>query len=190
MTLEKHLYSVSRAASQRLGIFRNSWRVFHDRLLLGICFPGFVPPVLEYCSAVWCSAADIHHKLIDRVVSGAGFLTGSFFECDFAHRRSEVVSWMLYKIRYNHRHSLYGALPVPYVPMLVTCGVLVTHLYTYAPPQCRTWYYCRTFIPSVEWKSCSNVSVEWCFTIVLGERLCRTGELQEQSQCFFIGLSW
>ena len=52
MTFEKHLRSVSRAASQRLGIFMKSWRVFHDRSLLGRCFQGFVLPVLEYCSAV------------------------------------------------------------------------------------------------------------------------------------------
>ena len=59
MTFEKHLHSVSRAASQKLGILK-SWRVFHDRLLLGRCFRGFVLPVLEYCSAVWCSAADAY----------------------------------------------------------------------------------------------------------------------------------
>ena len=41
-TFEKHLYSVPRAASQRLGILKKSWRVFHDRLLLGRCFRGFV----------------------------------------------------------------------------------------------------------------------------------------------------
>ena len=35
MTFVKHLCSVSRAASQRLGILRKSWQVFHDRLLLG-----------------------------------------------------------------------------------------------------------------------------------------------------------
>ena len=35
MTFEKHLRLVSRAASQRLGIFRTSWHVFHDRVLLG-----------------------------------------------------------------------------------------------------------------------------------------------------------
>ena len=35
MTFEKHLRSVSGAASQRLIIFRKSWRVFHDRSLLG-----------------------------------------------------------------------------------------------------------------------------------------------------------
>ena len=54
MTFEKHLSSVCRAASQRLGILRKSWQVFHDRLLFGRCFSGFVLPVLEYRSAVWC----------------------------------------------------------------------------------------------------------------------------------------
>ena len=52
MTFEKHLCSVSRVASQRLGILK-SWRVFHDRSLLGRCFRGFVLPVLGHCSAVW-----------------------------------------------------------------------------------------------------------------------------------------
>ena len=47
MTFEKHLRSVSRADSQRLGILRKSWRVFHDRSLLGRCFRGFVLPVLS-----------------------------------------------------------------------------------------------------------------------------------------------
>ena len=32
-TFEKHLRSVSGAASRRLGILRKSWQVFHDRLL-------------------------------------------------------------------------------------------------------------------------------------------------------------
>ena len=53
MTFEKHLRSVSRADSQRLGILRESWRVFHERPLLGRCLRGFVLPVLEYGSAVW-----------------------------------------------------------------------------------------------------------------------------------------
>ena len=45
MTFEKHLRSASRAAFQRLGILRKSWRVFHNRSLLGRCFRGFVLPV-------------------------------------------------------------------------------------------------------------------------------------------------
>ena len=76
MIFEKHLTSVSRTASQRLGILRKSWRVFHDTSLLVRCFQGFVLSVLDSCSAVWCSAADTHLKLLDRVVNGAHFLTG------------------------------------------------------------------------------------------------------------------
>ena len=71
--------------------FAKSWRVFHDRALLGRCFRGFVLPVLKYCSAVWCSAADTHLKLLDRAVSGARFLTGGVFEWDISHRRSVAV---------------------------------------------------------------------------------------------------
>ena len=73
MTFEKHLRCVSRADSQRLGILMKSWQVFHDRSLLVRCFRCFVLPVLEYCSAVWCSAADTHLRLLDRVVGGAVF---------------------------------------------------------------------------------------------------------------------
>ena len=113
LTFEKHLRLVSRAAFQRLGILRKSWKVFHDSLLLGRCFRGFVLPVLEYCSVVWCSAADKHLRLLDRVVSGASFLTGGVFECDLAHHRSVAVLCMVYKIRCNPMHPLYGALPVP-----------------------------------------------------------------------------
>ena len=76
LAFEKHLRSVSRAASQRLGILRKSWRVFHDRFFIERCFGGFVLPVLEYYSVVWCSAAITHLKLLDRLDSGACFLAG------------------------------------------------------------------------------------------------------------------
>ena len=83
MTFEKHLPSASRATSQRLGILRKSCRVFHDRSLLGRRCRGFVLPVLEYCSEVWCSAANTHLKLLDRSVSGARFLTGMCLSVTF-----------------------------------------------------------------------------------------------------------
>ena len=120
----------------------------HDRSLLGGCFRGFVLPVLEYCSGVWCSAADSHLKLLDREVRGAQFLTGGMFERDIAYRRSVAVLCILYEIRCNPVHPLNGALPGPYVPVLVTRGALVAHRYTYAPPRCRTSQYSRTLFPS------------------------------------------
>ena len=138
LTFEKHLRLVSRAASQRLGILRKSWRVFHDRSLLGRCFRGFVQPVLELCSAVWCSAADTHLKLIYRAVSGARFVTEGVFECDIAHCRSVAVLCLLYKIRCNLMHPLNDALLGPYVSVQVTRCALVAHRHPYAPPRSRT----------------------------------------------------
>ena len=86
----------------RLGVLRMSWKIFHDRLLLGRCFRGFVLPVLGYCSAVWCSAADTHLKQLDLVVSGARLLLGV---CSSVTMHV-VDLWqcyiiMMYKIRCN-----------------------------------------------------------------------------------------
>ena len=120
--------------------------MFHDRSLLGRCIRGFVLPVLEYCSAVWCSSADTHPKQLDRAVSGARLLVMGVFECDISHRRSVEVLCMLYKIRCNPVHPLNGALPGPYVPVRVTRGALVAHRFTYAPPRCRTLQYSMSFI--------------------------------------------
>ena len=122
MIIEKHFLSVSRAASQRVGILRKSFQVFHDIRLFGRCFRRFVLLVLDYCSAVWCSAADTQFKLLDRVVNGASFLTGGVFESDLAHRRSVAVLCILYTIRCKPMHPLHGALAVPYVLVRVTRG--------------------------------------------------------------------
>ena len=100
----------------------------------------------QNCSAVWCTAADTHLKLLDRVVSGACFLAGGVLNCDISHRRSVAVLCVLYKIRCNPTHPLCGALPVPYVPARVTRGTLIAHRYTYAPPRCGPSQYRRTFI--------------------------------------------
>ena len=123
--------------------------MFQDRSLLGRCFRGFVLPVLEYCSAVWCSAADKHLKLLYRAVSGAGFklevcLSVTLLIVDPCQ---SCRLCMLYKIRCNPVHPLNGALPGPYMPVRVTRGALFAHRYTYAPPRCRTSQYSRTFIP-------------------------------------------
>ena len=113
MTFEKHLRSVFRAVSQRLGILKKSWRVFHDRSLLETCFRGFVLSVLEYCSAVRCSAGNTRLRLLDRAVSGARFLTGGVFEFDrrSSNRRQVAVLCVLYKIKCNPMDSLNGPVP-------------------------------------------------------------------------------
>ena len=52
----------------------------------------FCPTSFVYCSEVWCSAADTHHKLLDLVVSDASFLTMVVFKCDLVH----VGLWQYY----------------------------------------------------------------------------------------------
>lgn len=47
ITIEKHLRTVAEAASQRLGILKNSLRVFHDRSLLVRDFWGVLMPIFE-----------------------------------------------------------------------------------------------------------------------------------------------
>ena len=73
MTFEKHLRSVPRSSS-----FSKAWhlekvrRVFHDRLLIGRCFRGFVLPVLVFCSVVLGCRYTLTN-LLDRVVSSVCF---------------------------------------------------------------------------------------------------------------------
>ena len=106
------------------------------------CFRDFDLPVSEYCSAVCSSAVDTHLKLLDRVVSGANFLTGFSQECRIAHCRSVVVLCMLFKIMCNPMHPSFGAL----LFRLCQCGLHAVAVVaqcsskdcTYEPPRCRT----------------------------------------------------
>ncbi len=86
LTFERHIRSISKSVSQKLGIMRKTWGVFHNRELLAKCFYLFVLPVLEYCSPVWFSAADSHLRLLDRLVTSARLQVGRRIECDLWHR--------------------------------------------------------------------------------------------------------
>ena len=96
---------------------------------------------------MWCSAADSHLKRLDRVVRSAGFLAGGVVECNLAYRRSVAELCMLFKIKSNPMHPLSGALPLPYMPALVTRGALFAHRHSFAPPRCRTSQCRRSFVP-------------------------------------------
>ena len=96
---------------------------------------------------MWCSAADSHLELSDRVVRSAGFLPGGVLECNLAHRRPVAELCMLFKIKSNPMHPLSGTLPLLYVPARVTRGVSVAHRHSIAPPHCRTSKYRRSFVP-------------------------------------------
>ena len=73
-------------------------------------------------------------------------ISAGLVECNIAHRRSVAVVWMLYKVNWNPMHWLHGALPVQYIPVLVTSGALVAQRRSYEPPGCRisSQYICQT----------------------------------------------
>ena len=149
--------------------------MFYDRSLLEICFGGFLLPVLEFYSAVWCSAADTHLRLLDRAVGGARFLTGGVFECGITHRRSVTVVSMLYKISCNSMHPLNDA----YLGGLCQRGlhaVLWSHIGTHmhrlaAEPRSTTGFLFPSQCPSG-----TILLTPWC----------GTDGFQEQGQSFLL----
>ena len=116
-------------------------------------------PVLEFCSAVWCSAADSRLTLLDRVVRSAGFLAGCVSDCNLAHRRSVAELCMLFTIRINPMHPLSGALPLPNVPTLLLVvlwllmgtrsRLLVVGLLIIAEPLCPSRCLFGTFLATL-----------------------------------------
>ena len=160
MTFEKHLRSVSRAASQR-------------KL-------GFVLSVLEYCSAVWCSAADTHLKLLDRAVSGARFLTGVCLSVTFL----TVEPWQSCVCFIRSGVARCTLLMVLYLDRMCQGGlneVLWSHIGTLthrlAAEPCST---AGLLFPS----RCPSGTILLTRILWYG-----TGGFQEQGQCFSIGLS-
>ena len=95
---------------------------------------------------MWCSAADSHLKLLDRVVRTAGFLAGGVLDCDLDHRRSVAELCMLFKIKSNLMHPLSVVLPLRYVSARVPRVALVAHRHSFAPPRCRISQYRRTWV--------------------------------------------
>ena len=89
---------------------RKSWQVFHDRSLLLRSFWSFVLPVQDYCSAMWCSAADSHLELLDSIIRSVVVLAGGVLECNLGHRRYVAVLCMLFKIKSKQMHPLSIAL--------------------------------------------------------------------------------
>ena len=93
--------------------------------------------------------------------------------------RDEIALWaedsvpFYYYYHYNYYYGVFS-LPGPYVTVRVTCGALVAHRYTYAPPRCRTLQHSRNFIPlSVSlWNDLANpvfdgVGLAWDWPMLL-----------------------
>ena len=115
---------------------------------------GFCPS--RFGVLICSSAADTYLKLLERVVSGASSLTEGVFESDIVHRRSVKVLWILYNISSNPMHPLFGAVPGKYVPLRVTRGALIAHLYTRAPPRRSSSQDFYSFVGISLWNDLGN----------------------------------
>ena len=62
--------------------------------------------------------------------------------------KSSICSRVVHAIRIKRSpmHPLRGALTLMYVPARVTCGALVAHRHSFAPPRCWTSQYRRSFV--------------------------------------------
>ena len=131
-TFEKHLSSVSRAASQRLGVSRKFWWVFHDRSLLGRCFRGFVLPVWSTVRKC-CARLPIHtfnYWTVQSVVlvfqlricSSVTLLIVDLWQCCVCSIRSGVTLCTLFMALYLGlvcQCGLYAVLLWSYIDLLI-----------------------------------------------------------------------
>ena len=106
--------------------------------VMHLCCLGDAPTRFGVLFCIVVLGADTHFKLRGSVVSGVSFLTGGVFECDLAHLLSMAISCMLYKIRCNPMHPLYGTLPESYLSVRVIYGAVIAYRYICAPPRGRT----------------------------------------------------
>ena len=99
---------------------------------LGV-LPGFCPSSFRvlFCSVVLGCRYTPETSTTGPCSQRCLLFNFSVFECDIAHCRTVVVQCMLYKIRCNPMHPLYGALPVPNVLVRVTHGALVARTSVY-----------------------------------------------------------
>ena len=145
---------------------------------LGDAF-GVCPARLEYCSAVWCSAADTHLKLLNRAVSWARFIIGMCMSVILLI----VNLWQYCACCIRSGITRCTLLMVLYLDRMCLCGLIAVlwYRYTYAPPRWRISQHRRTFFPplSVLLERSWWPRLWWCWT----------GGFQEQGQCFHIGLS-
>ena len=148
LTFELHIRQMVSSASQKIGIIRKGFSLFHDNNINKVCFISFLLPILEYCAPVWSSAAQCHLKLIDKVLSRVRFLCNDANSVDLSHRRSVGALCLFYKIYMNPNHQLHSVLPESYVPARSTRYASAAHRHTLKSIRCRTGQFSRCFMPS------------------------------------------
>ena len=127
---------------------RRANKIFNNISVNSNCFTAFVLPLLEYCAPVWSSAAPSHLRLLDRVLSGARFLTDRARSYNLWHRRDISSLCMLYKIRANSNHFLHQYIPRTMCRTRDTRASRAAHFLSITAFRCRTDQFSRCFLPS------------------------------------------
>ena len=84
------------------------------------------------------SAATSHLKLLERVVSQVGRLSGGSVSCDLWHRRKVASRSVFFKIDSLVDHPVRGLFPAQYVLRRPTRGALAAHSRSFEMPRSRT----------------------------------------------------
>ena len=142
LTYEEHLRQVASRARQKTGILRKGARL---SAILGRCLRAYVLPLVEYCSPVWSSAAEIHLSLLDRVFNVASGIGGDA-SIDLAHRRSVGSLSLFWKILHDSSHPMRSMIPGPHPRSRVTRGVARLHELALQPLRTRTRQFDRAFL--------------------------------------------
>ena len=160
-TFEKHLHSISSSVAQKIGLLRKLFRIFGDHDVLLKCFNSFILPCLEYCSPVWSSADDSHHKLLDRNLQACKFLIPNL-TISLQHHRFISSMCMLYQIFHNPSYPLHSELPNLFHPRRVTRGSLSINSLSSSLMRFHTSLYSRCFIPATTklWNELPSMIVE------------------------------
>ena len=110
-----------------------------------------------------CTRVLLRVKILDRVPSGANFLTAGVFKCDIAHRQFVAVLCMLYKSRCNRMHHIHGALPGQNVPECVTrfshISTLIQLLAAHQPSTAGIFFPCQHLCGTI-----LATRIIWCAT--------------------------
>ena len=86
LTFEDLVRSIISRVSQTIGILMLVKRVIVDTSVLLRCYYAFIFPILEYCSAVWGSAAECHLQLLERQVYSVARLCPDQTSLSLCHR--------------------------------------------------------------------------------------------------------
>ena len=134
---ESHLRSDSSVIAQKLGLLKNSYKIYGDPCILLKCFNYFILSCFENCSPVWYSAADSHLNLLDRNLNACKFLIPDL-STDLWHRRSINCLCMFFQIYHSSAHPLYSELSSLFHFVRETIRAVHSHSHSFSFVRCST----------------------------------------------------